>query len=261
MEIATVLYLCMAKTESIQNNNQNKGLMIAIGIVFVLAITNFLSYRVGKQAGFEEFLVIPHTTRPTSSSSPVLTPQIVTPSPSPKVFSSKKLGISFMYIADLGGQHVSTREIGNKAYIYVDRTGSVQEVSDEKYVEVLSKNSGEGLEQVLQRTLKQDNLTQVCKVVITQPASLGRNYVNMSNYTIGSIGPIEINSDEEYQTIMSKKQKCEPRFNGGAGYYLADSKHPNKYLYFSIGQDTFMSGVANKDGDEASWDETIQFLD
>ncbi|MDB5057684.1 MAG: hypothetical protein JWO59_1156, partial [Chloroflexi bacterium] len=41
---------------------------------------------------------------------------------------------------------------------------------------------------------------------------------------------------------------------GGISYFLADSRHPDKYLFFSIGQYPIAAGSGK------AWQDTIQFL-
>lgn len=67
----------MTKIDGVINNNPDKRAFVIVGIVLLLVAASLVSYKVGKRAGFEEFLVVSRTT---SSPSPT-TVQVVTTSP------------------------------------------------------------------------------------------------------------------------------------------------------------------------------------
>jgi len=180
---------------------------------------------------------------------PTLRP-VPTPSIAPTVYTSKKLGVSFNYIADLGVEQVYVKEIGNRIYLY---SGN-QKPEEGKYVEVLLKERGDTLQQALQKKIQKDGLTQSCKATADSPQRNMTFVFDNGTYEVGYISALTTNPDAPYEVLWAQKKKCDPTYNGGLDYYLSDSKHSAKLLYFSIGQDNF---VSNSGG----WDNTVQFLD
>lgn len=65
-------------------------------------------------------------------------------------------------------------------------------------------------------------------------------------------------------------KKCPDKYRANSvKYFMMDTKHPNKLLFFNIGQDNFSAGLPHiwttDDGKHSlnqdySWDQTIRFI-
>lgn len=198
------------------------------------------------------------TTAPVSSSSaaptikPVITP---IPTPTPKVnanpnlktFTSDALKISFDYLQvqpDYPKEKTSVSVSGNKVYIYM---GTKPE--EGQWVEVFQKDKNDTLAQAIKKQFLQGIADKDCFVV----DSNAQNKFP-ANYKLAEISfPYDPNSDIP---MFATENKCPQTYtqSNGISFFLADTNHPDIFLFFSIGQ----YGI-NADGGKM-WQETIKFL-
>ena len=71
------------------------------------------------------------------------------------------------------------------------------------------------------------------------------------------IANLKVNSKtQDYATIMSLLNKCPSPYtaSNGISYFLADSNHPDKYIFLSIGQYGIYAAP------NVLWNHTIRFL-
>lgn len=191
-------------------------------------------------------------TRTPTSTQPQLSNSFITPPPKIPVqtFTSSELGISFHYrnITDPSGQTiypVFTKELGNKVYIY---QGDFQPDQD-KYVEVVSKIRTQSIADAI-RQLFLEGYAVTCRITIqAQP----RKY---SPTTYIRAWALPVNR-------YANPPQCPGYLLGGVEYFLMDTAHPDKLLFFHIGQDNYGSGIyyGSDFKDELTWDTTLTFLD
>lgn len=186
------------------------------------------------------------------TASPTAEPTI---SPNSNLFSSDKLGISFLY-AKLGetgnnSTKVNVREIGNKVYVYVNNIANAKPESGQ-YVEVFQKNPTDSLEQAIKKQFLSGISENDCFIRISTDKNLP------SNFTKATIGyPLPTNTNEQPAFYYGEKCPENYRESNGISYFLADKNNPNKFLYFSIGQYGIGAETSNN---STMWQDTIKFL-
>lgn len=171
------------------------------------------------------------------------------------LFSSDKLGISFLYakLAAVGSNasKVNVHEIGNRVYVYVSSIGNEKPESGQ-YVEVFQKNPTDSLEQAIKKQFLSGISENDCFVRISTDKNLP------SNFTKATIGyPVPTNTNEQPYWAFGEKCPENYRESNGISYFLADKNNPHKFLYFSIGQYGISAETGN---DNTMWQDTIKFL-
>lgn len=227
-------------------------ILIVLGFVFaILEVGNRWSERKYQEQKSRANLA--------TSSTPASTPEL---SPSEywansykdnkeRTFTSSKLGISFKY---LDGD-IAT-EIGNKVYINNDNPPE-----EGQWVEVFSKNPSESLTEAIQSQILSKFPGSRCKVHIGPFSDFfGLDDIRDPNFTKRNYVFARIEFDpplEEYPSDSDFlfKSKCPEVYTtfGGMAYFLMDPSHPNKYLFFSIGQ----YYIPAKTG---PWQQTIEII-
>jgi len=169
-----------------------------------------------------------------------------------KRFASPKLGISFLFMSDINGETINVKEVGNKVYVYSDIGSGKYE--NGQYLEVFQKDEKVTLANALRTTFLR-NYTNDC-VVTENILSTGNQRDYPSNYKLASI---KVKGEVEgLEDMMTKLEKCPSPYtqSNGISYFLMDENHPDKFLFFSIGQyaiDGYPTGTP--------WQDTIEFLD
>lgn len=162
-------------------------------------------------------------------------------------FSSNNLGITFNYAAKTPDNDypIEVFEEGNKAYVHVKSKSSTN-YTDGQWVEVFKKDRSETLEQAVQKKFLTDYSKSDCQIVISK----------VPNFEIAQIkAPVSEGDNLEEMTV--KSEKCPKTYTtiNGLSYFLMDPKHPDKFVYFSIGQ----YGIPSGEGQQ-TWQDTIKFL-
>lgn len=194
--------------------------------------------------------------------SPVPTPVAETATPAPKAellkYESKNLGISFSYLAkQVYNSPVFVKEVGNKIYVYVSSTPEDDgNYSIGQYVEVFSKDKAMSLEEAVKAKFLTGSYSNYCQVdsdiILFSgnkiPAAYETAVINLKNKKLIK-DPTELNE---------QLKKCPLPYtqSNGVSYFLGDSKHPDKFLFFSIGQYGIMADTDKQTG----WQDTIEFL-
>lgn len=165
--------------------------------------------------------------------------------PGVKTFTSEKLGISFTYSTLLQSPTNAT-EAGNKIFVY---TGN-QNPTQGQFVEVFQKNSGETLKAAIKKLLLAGKSEADCFV---------EDY-KLTDYPSGFVGAqigYPTDSNDNMETLEEKANKCSPGYakSNGLSYFLEDTGHPNKFLFFSIGQYAIYSD------ENTLWQNTIKIID
>jgi len=165
-----------------------------------------------------------------------------------KKYVNPELGISFLYLEhdDDGKNKTSTKQIGNKIYVYDE----AYSYDSGQYVEIFNKEPSMSLEETLKKVFLEGYSTNDCVVVAeTLHSSYPTSYVQ-ANIKV----PGEFTDMEEMST---KWQKCPKDYTqtNGMSFFLMDQNHSDKFAFFSIGQ----YGIsANKD--DTLWQDTVEFI-
>lgn len=191
------------------------------------------------------------TLAPTSSASatlPVVTPTSkVNTNPNLKTFTSDTLKISFEYLEvqpDYPKEKTKTGISGNKVYLYM---GTKPE--EGQWVEVFKKDKNDTLKQAISKQFLAGISENDCFV---EDVTVNNKFP--PSYKVAEITfPYDPNSDIPFFAIEHKCSKGYTRSNG-ISFFLADSNHPEIFLFFSIGQ----YGI--KADSSKMWQETIRFL-
>ena len=163
-------------------------------------------------------------------------------------YTSTALGISFSYLPNQNQQTVNALERGDKIYVYP----ASMEPAAGQWVQVFRKPAGESLEDAIKRVIMPGHPAEDCPVVkLADPTGAGRR---PSNYVYAGI-TVRRAPDEDDAVVLPRWKTCPQPYTavGGIGYFQADTLHPEKFLFFSIGQYAILAG------DELPWQDTIRF--
>jgi len=151
-----------------------------------------------------------------------------------KTFTSPDLGISFHYrdIGDADGKimqpPVSVQEVGNKIYVY---QGDLK-IDQDKYVEVVTKPASQSIDAAISNQFLQGYSDQTCMV---KDDNLPRKYTP-STYIRATVWPAD---------RLAIPPQCPVYTVAGnsVNYFLMDTAHSDKLLFFSLGQSNYDSGI------------------
>ncbi|MCL5438771.1 MAG: hypothetical protein M1268_02150 [Patescibacteria group bacterium] len=250
------------KIEEKEGKQENKNyvkiptqLFIFIGLAVLLIIILIVGFYLGSNYGKNNQKSAQPT--PVTKVSPTIqvtltstqiTPTVSLPessNPNVKRFISDILGISFTYLENQDNGKILAKEVGNKVYVY---PSNLPETTGQ-YVEVMSKDKNNTLEQALRKSILKGYSQANC---LLKPVNL--NNGNPDYVTIEIVVPITDNDD--LSTIDEKAKKCPPKYTAtnGQAYFLEDKNHPDRMLFFSIGQYAIMSEGGK------TWQETIKIF-
>ena len=230
---------------------------LVIVIVLLVGIASYFGYQTYQLK--KQLIVQPTPSQaitdindPASTSTP--TPSTPT-DPNIKTFTSQKLGVTFNYQEKYVGsdETVSTKEIGNRVYVY---SSAIGQPDQGQYVEVFNKNPQQSFEDAIKGTILQGYSESDCLIQISNSNPTGSKYQLPTNYEIARID-VPHSGTEDMEIIGQKFAKCPRTYasSGGLAYFLFDSTHPDKYVFFSIGQ------YALNAGDNITWEDTFRFID
>ncbi|MFA5933299.1 MAG: hypothetical protein WCV81_03510 [Microgenomates group bacterium] len=237
------------------------GMLPIIGILVLIVAIGAGAYYFGKSSSkpvTQSPPPPPPTTTPTPTAtmtpSPTATPTPTpTATPNSNYYISSNLGVSFYYTKASTGVNDSkilVKEVGNKIYVY--SAGTQAETG--QYLEVFAKDKNQTLVDAIKAKILTGYSLDDCIVKTITGTFTGQTYP--ANFQLAQISvPTDANDDME--TLSKKGEKCPAgRLNiGGLAYFLADSEHPDKLIFLSIGQYAIDSGIGNK-----TWQNTIKFL-
>jgi len=244
--------------QSIQQSGNNKFLYIIISVL-VLLLLGLGGYVFFSLQNKSQVTQTPVTIQPTPSvlltkeMQPTLsvpTTKEIQPTqenPNLKTFTSQKLGISFTYLvkqdkADI--QEITVSENGNKVCLTYDPN----DISCAKgqSVKVFEKGKDETLENAIKRLFLAGKDPNQCFVTTSTP----------KNYPAGfKEAEITFPEDKEFdlEKMTLKSEYCSKDYarTNGMRYFLEDTNHPTKFLFFNIGQ------YAIDSDNGKTWQETI----
>lgn len=168
--------------------------------------------------------------------------------PLQKVFTSKELGIEFTYLEKTPLNKVDTvktKVVGNKVYVYFKE----ENFEKGQYVEVFNKDPNDNLKTAINKQILKNYSEENCSTDISKSSSYLDSYEEVyvsyakSLLSDGFVGTNDVD-------------KCPTKYISyqGKAIFVTDKKHPDKFVFFSIGQ----YGI--EAGDGKFWEETIKFL-
>lgn len=229
------------------------AMVLILVIVIVLASGVFLFGLVmGKGGGLTTkitMITATPTQSPTATLLPAVSPTVSVPnfpvSANPNVvrFTSQKLGVSFTYLKSQNGQTISTQEIGNKVYVYMDNTA----VTNGQYLEVMPKDKNQTLADAIKAQILTGYSTSDC---VIQPAT---QYIPAGFTALEIVVPF--NQNDTQDQIVAKSEKCPATYTamGGMAYFIEDPAYPDRMYFLSIGQ-----YLIESEGSNSGWQNTIQ---
>ena len=180
---------------------------------------------------------------PPAATAPATIPAVATTN-----YTSPALGISFSYLPEQNGQTIKVLEQGDKIYVY---PGNMKPAAGQ-WVQVFAKPSGESLLAAIARVIMPGHPARDCQVVqVPDPIGAGSR---PSNYEYAGI-VVRRAPGEDDAAVLPRWRTCPQPYTvvGGIGYFQADTLHPNKFLFLSIGQYAILAG------DDLPWQGTIEF--
>lgn len=164
-----------------------------------------------------------------------------------KLFSNSQLGISF--VIPLGDSNMAgIKVVGNKVYVYDTKYPYDQG----QYLEVFKKSSIDTLEQAIQKRLLVNIFPDECFV---KDFELAKSRYPIT-YQLKTLGYKTDPASELPPWAQDNKCPGSYEESNGLSYFLADSLHPDIFLFVSIGQ----YGLSIEKGGSVLWQDTILFL-
>jgi hypothetical protein len=171
------------------------------------------------------------------------------PEPGQKKYVSEILGIGFYYLENQGNQTISIHESGNKVYVNYDSS----EPESGQYVEIFAKSPDDTLVEAVEKRLLSGYSEEDCEVYVVD--------TGMDQYpdTYEKVNIRVAPEWEDMQEFFRLYENCPFRYtqSNGISYFLGDSEHSDKFLFFSIGQ----YGISASAEGTKGWQDTIEFLD
>ncbi|MGE5041992.1 MAG: hypothetical protein ACM3IJ_03735 [Candidatus Levyibacteriota bacterium] len=235
--------------------------LVIIVLVVLLILAGAAFFFLSKNRFFS---MIPNTTPPTPQVGKInTTPPVtqITPTEKPsfeiaadgstqKKYINHKYGFSFSFPATLAeNENVSVMDTGKIVYVYNTKTPYQQG----QYVEIFEKSPSDSLDQAIKKAFL-PNISEKDCFVATASADKVANFP--ANFEIRTLKfPVDEKSDVP---AFAQPNKCMQPYaaSNGLSYFLGDTKHPNVFFFFNIGQYGIDVTSPKKEG----WQDTFQFL-
>lgn len=178
-------------------------------------------------------------------------------------FTSTVFGIAFSYRPFQFDAKVRTRVAADRVYVYYTDL-----VSDPgQYVQVLHKAPADSLQQAIRQQILHGYSPDDCRLVMAE----GHTYegvVAPPGYFFASIrlapsptatwDPVSVDT---WATERAQYQKCPQSYTewGGQAYFMEDTRHPDRFFFFKIGQYWIYSAGPSEYGDP--WQSTLRVLE
>lgn len=225
--------------------------MVSVILLFVTTAAAGYLFMQSRLDGQNSQSLVNSTPKPSLITSEVTSTPAAILNPNSKVYVSSGMGVSFNYAAksESGGGTVLVKEEGNKIYVYIS---TMPKYTDGQWIEVFSKDKTDSLSGAIKKKFLTGYSSTNC--FVTSPTDYGKSYPN--SYQTATID-VPKSPDEDMSTLSLKWQKCPEPYvaENGMSYFLEDTDHPDKFVYFSIGQYGIESGILN-----LMWQDTIKFL-
>lgn len=237
-----------------QQPSSSVKLPLILGVLMLIIALVAGAYYLGvRQTAPEKTSIVPTGITATATSAPLPSvPPTVSPEtiPGRKTFTSNKLGLTFSYLEsnNSGFQTITVKEAGNKICVTYDVNDA--NCSKGQYVEVFQKSPADTIEQAITKRFLANYSSNECYALKDNRYS-NLNYPASYETAVISF-PKPTNTDGPWWEIGSKCPQTYTESNGMA-YFLEDKNHPDKLLFFSIGQ------YAIDAGNNKTWNQTLQF--
>lgn len=180
-------------------------------------------------------------------------------SPQPITFKSETnnniytstLGISFSYLPKQDSTVFTVKEMKDKVCVTIDVNDN--DCSHGQWVQIFKKNPKDTLVEAIKKQFLSHYSPNDCFVTSTPPDP-NQNVYPASYETAVISFPKTEGTDAPWWQNADKCPAIYTETNGIA-YFLEDKTHPDKFLFFSIGQYAIMSAESGK-----PWNQTIKFL-
>lgn len=167
-----------------------------------------------------------------------------------KLYQSDKLGVQFNYKPSYFDTTISTKEVGNKIYVYASNT----KAEDGQYLEEFSKEPQDSLELAIKKKFLAGYSESDCFVEkLKNDNGFGNLYPD--SYELATISyPLPTDTNLPF---FANAEKCPAIYSktNGINYFVYDKNHADKYLFVSVGQYAIDSGIEGK-----VWQHTIRFI-
>lgn len=195
--------------------------------------------------------IISLTSTPVITQTPAASPSTeVSPKGATK-YTSEKLGISFYYLETQPGSiKFKAAEIVNKIYVYQQNFNP----ESGQFVEVFTKSENDTLKDAVKKRFLANISEKDCFV---NSGAYMKEYPALYETAIIDYA---VPTDTGDQPFWSYGEKCPQDYSktNGIRYFLEDTNHPDKFVFFSIGQ----YGIgASLDNNQLLWQHTIRFTD
>ena len=172
-------------------------------------------------------------------------------------YTSNNLGVSFRYLdkdPSEAGKQTKVVETGNTIYVYV--VGSNPK-TDGQSITIIPKTPTLTLSQAIQSQLLSNYPN--CKLELDTPPPFSGSPAFPEDYQSAQIHPAgwdTLPSNAGLQVHEAFDNQCPSAYfeDGGASYFLADAKVPDKFAYIALGQYSIM-GSTSQNG----WQDTVEF--
>lgn len=234
---------------------------LIIAAVILLLLAGAGMYYAGRKTASPVVTKITPTVEP----SPVPTTPMSSPTeeqpqdPNIKTYTSAKLGVTFRYQEknETVPDKVLVKEAGNKIYVYTDSSWQKDETKKMEagqFVEVFPKSAQDSLDEAIKKSILQGYNPGDCFVV--DGSKNITNAIGKSHFIAREISYPKSNDPNDPLSI-GNFNKCPGAYSqtNGMRFFLADTQHQTKYLFFSIGQ-----YAISADGG-LTWQDTIRFLE
>lgn len=166
--------------------------------------------------------------------------------PNLNTYKSPKLGVSFNYLAKTGNQEIFVTEEQNKICVSYEKNDVGCKIG--QFVEVFEKKENESLINTIKTMFLQGKDPVKCFVITTDTKNDPQTFLKAEiSYPRGE--------DDGMQEMQESSSYCSAEYSqtNGIRYFLADQSHPDKFVFFSIGQYYIPAN------DQKNWQDTIKF--
>ncbi len=191
-------------------------------------------------------------TAPVSPTSPAATPESgAQPAADANVatFTDPALRISFTYMREDNGMQFAVKQSGDRVYVYA--ASMAPEAG--QWLQVFQKPSDQSLEDAIRAQVLKGYSAQDCLVVQTPDPNAGTPVPGGEIFARIEVPRSENDTPE---TLQAKAGKCPQPYAaiGGLAYFMQDLAHPDRFVFFSIGQ-YYIPGANGQ-----PWQTTVQVL-
>ena len=165
-------------------------------------------------------------------------------------YTSPTLGIQFTYVSpEQGAMHVLEQE--DTVCVTYDITDTACEKGQS--LQIFTKEEKQTLAAAITAQLLGNIPKAQCYV---EPLTRGKYSRPRTTFTYAQISyPNKATNDDPFSLSTAKNCPEAYRAMNGIRYFAMDRKHPEKFIFFNIGQYAISSGEKDQ-----TWDETVRFV-